>query len=300
MRLFIACNSTLYCTAFLPIISMIYIIFIRLNAAQVNAMDTVVITGASSGIGEALAKNFAAGGYDLVLVARSEDKLQKLARQLKAKHRVTVWVEAADLSRRGTAKKLAAQLSDQGIEAGILVNCAGVLEHGPFIEQSFSAHLALIDLNVRGLTDMLSHFLPPMVTRGKGRILNVASIAAFQPIPSLATYAATKAYVLSLTESLSEELAGTGVSITALCPGITATNMVAKAQEKSGGLKIPGFVVGDVTNVAAQGYRACLKGDVICVPGAVNLVATLTGRATPKWLLRRVSGVLGRYTLKKD
>ena len=159
-------------------------------------MDTVVITGASSGIGEALAKNFAVGGYDLVLVARSEDKLQKLARQLEAKHPVKVWVEAADLSRRGTAKKLAARLSDQGIETGILVNCAGVLEHGPFIEQSSSAHLALIDLNVRGLTDMLSHFLPPMVKRGKGRILNVASIAAFQPIPSLATYAATKAYVL--------------------------------------------------------------------------------------------------------
>ena len=263
-------------------------------------MDTVVITGASSGIGEALAENFAIGGYNLVLVARSEDKLQELARQLKAEHKVKVWVEPADLSRRGAAKKLATRLSDQGIETGILVNCAGVLEHGPFIEQSPTAHLSLINLNVSGLTDMLSYFLPAMVKRGKGRILNVASIAAFQPVPSLATYAATKAYVLSLTESLSEELAGTGVSITALCPGITATNMVAKAQEKSAGLKLPAFIVGDVKNVATQGYRACLKGDVICVPGAVNLAATLTGRATPKWLLRRVSGVLGRYTLKKD
>ena len=263
-------------------------------------MDTVVITGASSGIGEALAENFAIGGYNLVLVARSEDKLQELARQLKAEHKVKVWVEPADLARRGAAKKLAARLSDQGIETGILVNCAGVLEHGPFIEQSPTAHLGLINLNVSGLTEMLSHFLPAMVKRGKGRILNVASIAAFQPVPSLATYAATKAYVLSLTESLSEELAGTGVSITALCPGITATNMVARAQEKSAGLNLPAFIVGDVKNVAAQGYRACLKGDVICVPGAVNLAATLTGRATPKWLLRRVSGVLGRYTLKKD
>jgi uncharacterized protein len=146
----------------------------------------------------------------------------------------------------------------------------------------------------------LSHFLPPMVKRGKGRILNVASIAAFQPIPSLATYAATKAYVLSLTESLSEELAGTGVSITALCPGITATHMLTGVQEKSRGLKIPGFAVGAVEDVAAQGYRACLKGDVICVPGAVNLAATLTGRATPRWLLRRISGVMGRYSLKND
>ena len=145
---------------------------------------------------------------------------------------------------------------------------------------------------------MLSQFLPPMVKRGKGRILNVASIAAFQPVPSLATYAATKAYVLSLSESLAEELTGTGVTVTALCPGITATNMVANVKEKSSGLKIPEFIIGDVEDVAAQGYRACIKGDAICVPGAVNLAATITGRATPKWLLRRISGVMGRYTLK--
>jgi len=161
-----------------------------------------------------------------------------------------------------------------------------------------SSHQGLIDLNVSGLTSMLTQFIPPMVERGKGRVLNVASIAAFQPVPSLATYAASKAYVLSLSESLAEELTGTGVSITALCPGITATNMLKNAQQKSSGLKIPAFVVGDVEDVAAQGYRACLKGDVICVPGAVNLAATLTGRATPKWLLRRISGVMGRYTLK--
>jgi short-subunit dehydrogenase len=262
--------------------------------------DTVLVTGASSGIGEALAKNFAVGGCDLVLVARSEDKLRRLARLLKTEAGTKIRVEVADLSRRGAAKKLAAKLHREGVEIDILVNCAGVLEHGRFAEMKAGAHQDLIDLNVSGLTEMLQYFLPPMIERGKGRILNVASIAAFQPVPSLATYAATKAYVLSLTESLSEELAGTGVTITALCPGITATNMVARATEKSQGLKIPGFVVGDVEDVAEQGYRACLKGDVICVPGAVNLAATLTGRATPKWLLRRISGVMGRYTLRKE
>ena len=261
--------------------------------------DTVLITGASSGIGEALAANFARGGYDLVLVARSEKKLQALASQLERDTGAEVWVEPADLSRRGAAKKLASSLSEQGIEIDILVNSAGVLEHGRFIDLPDNSQQGLIDLNVSGLTNMLSHFLPPMVSRGNGRILNVASIAAFQPVPSLATYAATKAYVLSLSESLAEELAGTGVSVTALCPGVTATNMVASAQEKSGGLKFPGFIVGNVERVAAQGYRACLKGDVICVPGSVNLAATLTGRATPKWLLRRISGVMGRYTLKQ-
>tara|TARA_R110002124_G_scaffold16165_15_gene69487 strand:- start:3005 stop:3796 length:792 start_codon:yes stop_codon:yes gene_type:complete len=263
-------------------------------------MDTVVITGASSGIGEALAEQFARGGYNLVLVARSEEKLHQLAQRLEAKTGVKAWVEPADLSRRGAARKLAASLGRQQIEVGILVNCAGVLEHGSFIERPATVHRGMIDLNVSGLTDMLSHFLPAMVARGQGRVLNVASIAAFQPVPSLATYAATKAYVLSLTESLAEELVGTGVTITALCPGITATNMVARAQEKSAGLKLPGFVVGDVENVAAQGYHACLKGEVISVPGTVNRVATLTGRATPKWLLRRISGVMGRYTMKRD
>jgi short-subunit dehydrogenase len=262
--------------------------------------ETVVITGASSGIGEELAKLFARGGYDLVLVARSADKLKTLADQLKHETGADVLVEPADLSRRGAAKKLSSSLSKQGIEIDILVNCAGVLEHGSFLEVPGASQQGMIDLNVSGLTSMLYHFLPPMVERGKGRILNVASIAAFQPIPSLATYAATKAYVLSLSESLAEELSGTGVSVTALCPGVTATNMVATAQEKSGGLKIPGFLVGDVEDVAAQGYRACLKGDAICVPGAVNLAATLTGRATPKWLLRRISGVMGRYTLKGE
>lgn len=261
---------------------------------------TVLVTGASSGIGEALAGNFARAGHGLVLVARSEDKLRRLARALKAEHGTRARVEVADLSRRGAAKKLAARLHREKIHVDILVNCAGVLEHGRFDEMHANAHQELIDLNVSGLTDMLRQFLPPMVERGHGRVLNVASIAAFQPVPSLATYAATKAYVLSLTESLSEELAGTGVTVTALCPGITATDMMAKAKEKSAGLKIPGFVVGDVDAVAEQGYRACMKGDVICVPGAVNLAATLTGRATPKWLLRRISGVMGRYTLRKD
>lgn len=260
--------------------------------------EIALITGASSGIGEVLAKHFAQGGFDLVLVARSENKLETLAQKIRSETQAKVYVEPADLSRRGAAKKLATTLSKQGIAVDILVNCAGVLEHGSFVDLPGSSHQGLIDLNISGLTSMLSQFIPPMVERGKGRILNVASIAAFQPLPSLATYAASKAYVLSLSESLAEELKGTGVSITALCPGITATNMLKNAQQKSSGLKIPGFVVGDVEDVAAQGYRACLEGDAICVPGAVNLAATLTGRATPKWLLRRISGVMGRYTLK--
>ncbi|MFT5574243.1 MAG: short-subunit dehydrogenase [Cryomorphaceae bacterium] len=105
---------------------------------------------------------------------------------------------------------------------------------------------------------------------------------------------------MSLTESLAEELTGTGVSVTALCPGVTATNMVTTAQEKSGGFNLPSFVIGEVEKVAAQGYRACMKGEVICVPGTVNLAATIVGRATPKWLLRRISGAMDRYSRDRD
>ena len=263
-------------------------------------METVLVTGASSGIGEALATKFAEGGYALVLVARRAEKLARLARQLESQYQTQIQVFPADLSMRGAAKKLITKLNSLNTDIDILVNCAGVLKHGQFIRQSPELHKSLIDLNISGLTDMLSHFLPPMVKRGSGRILNVASIAAFQPVPSLATYAATKAYVLSLTESLSEELDGTGVTITALCPGVTATNMVTAAEENSGGLKIPDFVVGDVDDVAAQGYKDCLKGKVISVPGTINLATTVSGRLTPKWLLRRISGVLGRHTLDKD
>jgi short-subunit dehydrogenase len=260
-------------------------------------MQTALISGASSGIGEALAKLFAGGGYQLVLVARTQVKLEELAQQLSAKHSVQVWVEPADLAKRGAAKKLAASMARQGIEIDVLVNNAGVLEHGNFVDIGAAANQRMVDLNIAGFTGMLDHFLPPMVERGEGRVLNVASVASFQPVPSLAVYAASKAYVLSLTESLSEELKGSGVSITALCPGVTATNMMSMAQEKSQGIgKIPDFVIGDVEDVAAQGYKACLKGEVICVPGTVNLVATMAGRTVPKWLLRRVTGIVGRYS----
>lgn len=262
-------------------------------------MERALITGASSGIGEALAAEFAAGGFDLVLVARSEDKLRRLARELRAEHGVKVRVEPTDLLASGAAAALARRLKKARLPVTALVNNAGVLEHGRFVDIPAAQHRQLIDLNISGLTAMLAEFLPGMVERGEGRVLNVASIAAFQPVPSLATYAATKAFVLSLTESLSEELKGTGVTATALCPGITDTNMVSGAQQKSDHLWFPDFVVGDAGDVAGQGYRACLKGEVICVPGLINQVSTLGTRSTPKWLLRRVSGIIGRYSTRK-
>lgn len=257
-----------------------------------------LITGASSGIGEALAACFAQAGYDLVLVARSADKLAALAEAMAAKHGVHAWAEPADLSQPEAASKLAARLKRQRRTVDVLVNCAGVLSHGAFIKVPSTSNQAMIDLNISGLTAMLNAFLPSMVERGAGRVLNVASIAAFQPIPSLATYAATKAYVLSLTESLSEELKGTGVTVSALCPGVTATSMVSQATVGSPQLgKIPAVLIADAMDVARLGFKACMKGQVICVPGVANQASVLASRGTPKWLVRRIGGWMGRAAL---
>ena len=256
---------------------------------------TALITGASSGIGEALTHCFANAGHDLVLVARSTDKLKALAKQLEAEHDIKVLVLPTDLAEPGAARQLAATLKRRKRVPDVLVNCAGVLQQQHFVRMTPAGHQAIIDLNISALTAMLSHLLPLMVARGSGRVLNVASIAAFQPIPLLATYAASKAYVLSLTESLSEELKGTGVTITALCPGITATNMLNTATDANAQLsKLPGFLIGNVDDVAREGFDACMRGDVICVPGVINRAAMLASRTTPKWLLRRVSGAFAR------
>jgi short-subunit dehydrogenase len=256
---------------------------------------TALVTGASSGIGEALAGCFAAGGHDLVLVARRADKLRALAAQLHATHGVKVWVQAADLTQPEAPASLAAALKRARRPVDVLVNNAGVLAWGPFVGTPPPRHRAMVDLNVAALTQLLAHFVPPMVARGRGRVLNVASVASFQAIPSLATYAATKAYVLSITESLSQELRGSGVTVTALCPGVTATGMLSGARREHRQLQgLPELLVGDAAAVAAEGYEACLAGEVIRVPGAMNRAASLLSRATPRTLLRQVAGAVAR------
>ena len=265
------------------------------TASSSPSSPVALITGASSGIGEALAHRFALAGHNLVLVARSADKLKLLAEALTSAHGIQAWVAPADLAQPGAAATLAAAMKRGRRPIDVLVNCAGVLEFGPFVTMPAARQQQMIDLNISGLTAMLAQFVPAMVARGQGRVLNVASIAAFQPVPTLAAYAATKAYVLSLTESLSEELKGTGVTITALCPGITATHMLAQASETSAALgKLPKLLVGSAEDVADEGFDACMKGETIRVPGVLNLATVVAGRATPKWLLRRVSGALVR------
>jgi short-subunit dehydrogenase len=259
---------------------------------------TVLVTGASSGIGEALARRFAAAGHPLVLVARSADKLRALADELAGAQGVKVLVEPADLAVPGAAHKLASALKRRRVAIDVLVNNAGVLEQGRFCDIEPARHDAMVALNVAALTAMLAQFVPPMRERGYGRVLNVASVAAFQPMPSLATYAATKAFVLSLTEALAEEMKGSGVTVSALCPGVVDTPMVSRATEANARLRqMPRFLIGDPAQVADDGYRACMRGEVIKVPGLVNLAGTLASRATPKWLLRSLSGTLARSAL---
>ncbi len=259
--------------------------------------ERVLVTGASTGIGEALARRFAAAGHDLVLVARSADKLRALAAELTKRHGMSAVTIVADLAKEAEAARLAASLKRRRLKVDILVNNAGVNHQGHFRKMAPAAHQEIIRLNVAAATDMLAHFIPPMVRRGHGRVLNVASTSAFVPVPFMATYAASKAYLLSLTESLSEELAGSGVTVSALCPGVTATPMMDRIGAANPGyVRLVASTVLDVAEVAEAGYDACMKGQVIRVPGKVNLLTAISGRAVPKWLTRRVVGFAGRLT----
>lgn len=259
--------------------------------------ETVLITGASSGIGAAMAEQFAVAGYDVILVARSADKLQSLADELAQRHSINAVVESLDLSVSGAARDLQQCLREKQLDVDILVNNAGVLEHGSFVDKDIGEFKKIIDLNISGLTEVLHEFLPGMLQRGYGRVLNVGSVAAFSPVPYLAVYAASKAYVLSLTEALSEEYRDRGVSFTALCPGITDTPMKTTFDEAESGAKLPDFIVSDPYKVARAGFEACIKGEVICVPELINKVTAVGMSKSPRRLMRRMAGFLGRRTL---
>lgn len=257
----------------------------------------VVITGASAGIGRELAFQFAKNGHDLILVSRTQSTLDDLRIELEDIHKISALVVPQDLGASNGPQKLVSRLKAMDETIGILVNNAGVLEAGPFVELDTKKAQQMVQLNVLALTTLASLVLPQMVERGQGRILNVASTASFQPIPMLGLYAATKAFVLSLTEALSQELVGTGVTVTALCPGVTKTDMVSNVQEDSQMFaQMPEFFMSDPEDVAARGYKACMAGRVIEVPGFANQVGAAWSQMQPKWLVRNVVGFLSRQT----
>ena len=255
------------------------------------AQGAVLITGASGGIGRELARVFAAEGHDVILVARNRAKLKELASELVDRFGVSAEPLPRDLQRPGAASALFASLDRRRVEVDILVNNAAVLQSGPFADMPLSDHLALMQLNIVVPTTLTHLFLGPMLDRGRGRILNVASIAAFQPLARLGVYAAAKAYLLHLTEALSEELRGTGVTATVLCPGFTDTEMMSRWADSQ---RVPDFAVSAAADVARDGYRACMNGEPLYVSGATNQWITALVRYQPRWLVRAFSGMMAR------
>ncbi|MFI5366170.1 MAG: SDR family NAD(P)-dependent oxidoreductase [Candidatus Binatia bacterium] len=255
-----------------------------------HARPHACITGASAGIGAAFAERLAKDGYDLILVARSRERLKHAAQQLHRAHGITAEALAADLTDPAELHVVERVVEDADLD--LLVNNAGFGTVGPFAKLEAGKEEDEIRLNVVALVRLTRAALPGMIARQRGSILNVSSMAAFQPVPYNATYGGTKAFVNSFTEALHEEVRGTGVRVQALCPGFTRTEF----QERAGidVSDLPSFVWMTPEAVVDASLAALRRGDVICVPGLANrAMATLTG-ALPRSLIRRIAANLGR------
>jgi uncharacterized protein len=252
--------------------------------------ETVLITGASSGIGRELARLFAGDGADLVLIARSEGRLRELAGELAAEYGVQAQVVPADLSRPGNPEEIAQTLAQRHVDVDVLVNNAGFGTHGPVAGIGVGRQLEMIEVNVAALTALTALLLPGMLERRRGAILNVASTAAFQPGPNQAVYCATKAYVLSFTEALAEEVRGSGVRVSCLAPGATDTGFAAQAD--MAGTRLFRRGVMDAGRVAQAGRDGLQRGKTLIIPGLRNRVLAFSVRLSPRVLVTRVSGYL--------
>jgi len=250
--------------------------------------ETVLITGASSGIGLELAKCFAADKSNLILVARNTAALETLAAELRRRHAIAVQVITADLSRTESPQRIFDELKGRGAGVDVLVNNAGFGLHGGFAELPLARQLEIIQVNVAALVALTGLFLPGMVQRRRGGILNVASVAGFLPGPNMAVYYASKAFVQSFSEALFEELRGTGVRMTNLCPGATESNFSViarghRAREKSAAKM-------SAAAVAAAGHRSFRAGRSMIVPGAQNKVVAQLTRMLPRSAIRKAVG----------
>ena len=254
-----------------------------MNAAP---SETVLITGASSGIGLELARCFAADGCRLILLARNTKALEALAGELRQAHTIEALVLTADLSRPETPARVFQELQGRGMTVDVLVNNAGFGANDTFAGLPLQRQLEMIQVNITALTELTGLFLPGMIARRCGGVLNVGSLAGFQPGPGMAVYFATKAYVLSFTEALGEELAGSGLTVTVLCPGPTITNFgnVARGQ-KARHLKTSKMTA---EAVARYGHGAFRKGKLVAIPGWRNRFLVLLVRMVPRWLVRKI------------
>jgi short-subunit dehydrogenase len=248
-----------------------------------------LVTGASSGIGAHLARELARDGYDLVLAARGVESMQKLAAELSAQSIVI----AADLSKPGAAAGLAREIEIRGLEIDTLINNAGLGSTGAFAESDATRVSEMLEVNVVALTELTRALLPGMIARKRGRIMLVASTAAYQPGPFMAVYYATKAYVLSLGEAIAWELRGTGVTVTTLCPGPTVTNFVKTAKmENSRLFSSPMARPMSSAEVARIGYEALKAGRRVVITGFANRMAAMSTRFSPKSVILGIAASL--------
>jgi uncharacterized protein len=251
-----------------------------------NISKSVLITGASGGIGYELAKLFARDHHDLVLVARSGDKLTQVANELQALG-VTVKTFALDLGAQPSRKFLYDQLQREGVAVDILINNAGFGAYGEFAKMREEEIFGQIQVNIIALTELTRLFLPRMIARSSGRIMNVASTAGFQPGPLMAVYYATKAYVISFSEAIANEVRDSGVTVTCFCPGATHTGFTKRAGNDNSRL----FQLGAMNagKVALDGYRAVMEGRTLAISGAHNWLVAESSRFAPRKLVTAIS-----------
>lgn len=262
------------------------------------ARPTALVTGASSGLGMQLSRLLAADGHDLVLVARRQDRLDRLASDLSDAHGVDVVVVAMDLAVPGAANAIAERVEAAGRTVDVLVNNAGFGTSGPFWSLDLDRELAMVQVNVSALVHLTGLFLPGMVERRRGHILNIASTAGFQPGPYMATYYATKAFVVSFSEAIAYELRGTGVLVTVHCPGATASEFAMVAGNDRSRLFERGAA--DVEAVARHAYASMKRGSVLEVHGVTNQVGAFLTRLAPRPWTRGIAAWLNRSGSGKE
>ncbi len=250
--------------------------------------NTALITGASNGIGLELSKIHASNGGDLVLVARNKNKLDELKIELENNFKVQVYCIGKDLSNLTAAQELYAETSKENIQVEYLINNAGFGDFGMFSTTDWNKELQMINLNITSLTAITKLYLQDMIKRKAGKIMNVASTAAFQPGPSMAVYCATKAYVLSFTEAISNEVRDQGITVTALCPGATESGFQEAAAMAESKL-VKGKKMPSSQAVAAYGYTAMMKGTTVAIHGMMNYIMANSVRFAPRALVLKIS-----------
>jgi short-subunit dehydrogenase len=258
-------------------------------------MKTTLVTGASSGIGEAFARKLAAAGANVLLVARSEDKLIRLCSELGRANKIKAQYVALDLTARDAPSRLFDETMQRDLQVELLVNNAGFGSMGDFLMLDLGSELQMIDLNIRSLVELTHVFLAPMRARKNGAIINVASTAAFQPVPFMATYAATKAFVLSFSEALWEENRVFGIKVMALCPGVTETNFFNAAHVNKPPLR-SAQTPEEVVDAALKGLR---RGRSHIISGWTNYLLAESERLVPRSLIARIIGRALRPTFEE-